>query len=73
MMSILHTFLSSQRKLEESRQTAGSRLVGYVISADYDTFTISTCTAIFAFKSGSTSSSSAIISVSAMIRFLLLL
>ena len=46
MMSILHTFLSSQRKLEESRQTAGSQLVGYVISADYDTFIISTCTAM---------------------------
>lgn len=45
-MSILRTFSATQRLLEERKLLTGSRLVGYVISADFDAFTVSTCTAL---------------------------
>jgi len=45
-MSILRSFLSAQRALEEKKIITGSQLVGYVISAGFDSFLISTCTAM---------------------------
>lgn len=45
-MSLLRIFSATQRLLEERKLLTGSRLVGYVISADFDAFTVSTCTAL---------------------------
>lgn len=45
-MSLLRIFSATQRTLEERKLLTGSRLVGYVISADFDAFTVSTCTAL---------------------------
>ena len=45
-MSILSCFYGWQRDLEEKQIVTGSLLVGYVLEADYNSFTISTNTAL---------------------------
>lgn len=45
-MSILTRFTEWQRNLEENQTVTGSLLVGYVLEANYDSFTVSTNTAL---------------------------